>query len=121
VGRTLQIYIVSEGRDGVYFSEKGTPMVWQDVLPPDRCQLIELVDSSFVESFRVLVGADILVGSKSGMTHLAGVLGEQTKIVPCMWHSYRGASPVLELGDDINGHDLSEIARLTMAQCLRRL
>lgn len=119
-GRTLLIYICSEGRNGVYCSEKGTPLTWRDVLPLDRCQLIELIDSSFVESFRVLVGADILVGSKSGMTHLAGMLGEQTKIVPRMWHSYRGASPVLELGDAIHDHDLLEIARLTVAQCLRR-
>lgn len=119
-GRPLVIYIVSEGRDGMYCSEKGIPMVWRDILQADSCQLIELIDSPFVESFRVLVGADILVGSKSGMTHLAGMLGEQTKIVPRMWHSYRGASPVLELGDAIHDHDLLEIAHLTVAQWLRR-
>lgn len=112
-GRPVTIYIVSEGRDGVYCSDKGTPMVWSSVLHADRCDVVELIDRPFVESFRVLVGADILVGSKSGMTHLAGLLGEQLKIVPRMWHSYRGASSTLELGDALNEQDLEEIARRT--------
>lgn len=112
-GGPVTIYVVSEGRDGVYCSERGTPMAWSGVLPAGRCEVVELIDRPFVESFRVLVGADILVGSKSGMTHLAGLLGEQLKIVPRMWHSYRGASPVFELGDDISEQDLTEITRLT--------
>jgi hypothetical protein len=115
----LVIYIVSEGLDGQYCSEQGLPVVWQEILSRHRCSVVELIDRPFVESFRVLVGADILVGSKSGMTHLAGMLGEQTKFVPRMWHSYRGASRVLELGDEVSDGELAEIASLTMAQCLR--
>jgi hypothetical protein len=110
------IYVVSEGLDGRYCSEKGQPVRWQEVLPTERCKVIELIDHPFIASFRVLVGADILVGSKSGMTHLAGMLGEQTKFVPRMWHSYRGASKVLELDDDIGERDLAEIAHLTIAR-----
>lgn len=112
-GRSVTIYVVSEGRDGVYCSERGTPMAWSGVLQAGRCEVVELIDRPFVESFRVLVGADILVGSKSGMTHLAGLLGDQLKIVPRMWHSYRGASAVFELGDDLSEQDLVQIARLT--------
>jgi hypothetical protein len=109
----VTIYIVSEGREGLYCSENGTPTDWSGAFQADRCEVVELIDRPFVESFRALVGADILVGSKSGMTHLAGLLGEQLKIVPRMWHSYRGATQVLELGDDVSKQDLAEIARLT--------
>jgi hypothetical protein len=116
--RPVQVYIVSEGLDGRYCSEKGQVMRWQDVLPADRCRVVEMIDSPFVESFRVLVGADILVGSKSGMTHLAGMLGAQLKFVPHMWHSYRGASSLLELGDEIDEMMLAEVTRLTAAHCL---
>lgn len=116
--RPVVVYIVSEGLNGRYCSERGLAMDWQSVLPTDRCKVVELIDSPFVASFRVLVGADILVGSKSGMTHLAGMLGEQTKFVPRMWHSYRGASRVLELEDEINEKMLTELTRLTKAQCL---
>ncbi|WP_138515363.1 hypothetical protein [Rhodoferax bucti] len=112
--RPVVVYIVSEGLDGRYCSEKGQAVDWSNVLPADRCKIVELIDSPFVPSFRVLVGADILVGSKSGMTHLAGMLGEHTKFVPRMWHSYRGACRVFELGDDIDEQALAEIARLTM-------
>ncbi|MDT7521937.1 hypothetical protein RAE21_05860 [Rhodoferax sp. TBRC 17198] len=116
--RALSVYVVSEGLNGGYCSENGVPVNWHELLPPGRCKVIELIDSPFIESFRVLTGADILVGSKSGMTHLAGMLGGQTKFVPSMWHSYRGADGVLELGDALGQEDLQEIARLTSALCL---
>lgn len=116
--RHVVVYIVSEGLNGRYCSEKGQTLHWQDVLPVGRCTFVELIDSPFVASFRVLVGADILVGSKSGMTHLAGTRGKQTKFVPRMWHSYRGASRVLELEDEIGVEELTEVARLTTTQCL---
>ena len=116
--RPVVVYIVSEGVDGRYCSEKGEAVSWQQVLSENECKVVELIDSPFVVSFRVLVGADILVGSKSGMTHLAGMLGEQIKLVPHMWHSYRGASKVIELEDEIGERDLQEIERLTAAQCL---
>ena len=115
--RPMVVYIVSYGREGRYCSETGQAMDWSSALPSDRCQVIELIDRPFVESFRVLVGADILVGSKSGMTHLAGMLGSQTKLVPRMWHSYRGATSVLELADALADSDLAEVVRLTEAQC----
>lgn len=51
------------------------------------------------------------------MTHLAGMLGEHTKFVPRMWHSYRGATRVLELEEEIGEQALAEIARLTIAEC----
>lgn len=115
--RPMVVYIVSEGLEGHYSSEIGKAMDWSSVFPPGRCQVIELIDRPFVESFRVLVGADILVGSKSGMTHLAGMLGTQTKFVPRMWHSYRGATSVLELADVLTDRDMAEVVRLTEARC----
>lgn len=55
--RPVVVYIVSEGLDGRYCSEKGQVVDWQEVLPVDRCKVVELIDSPFVPSFRVLVAA----------------------------------------------------------------
>jgi len=33
------------------------------------------------------------------MSHLAGMLSKATKIMPKMWHSYRGATQLLEVSD----------------------
>lgn len=118
LGRPLVVFIVSEGLDGRYCSEIGQPKVWEEVLPRQKCRVVELIDQPFVESFRVLVAADILVGSKSGMTHLAGMLGDQTKFVPRMWHSYRGTARVLELGDELTSSELAEVERLTSESIL---
>lgn len=117
-GRPLAVFIVSEGLGGRYCSETGQPKVWEDVLPGQKCRVVELIDQPFVQSFRVLVGADILVGSKSGMTHLAGMLGDQIKLVPRMWHSYRGAPRVLELGDVLTGAELAAVEQLAAVTSL---
>ncbi|WP_296507205.1 hypothetical protein [Rhodoferax sp.] len=113
----IVVYVVSEGLDGHYCSEKGLVVDWNDLLPKNRCTVVELIDKPFVPSFRVLVSADILIGSKSGMTHLAGMLGGHIKFVPRMWHSYRGASSVLELDEEIDAQTMTEVARLTDTAC----
>jgi hypothetical protein len=111
--RPVTVYVVSEGVNGRYCSDRGVPVDWHELIPSARCEIKEMIDSPFIDSFRVLTGADILVGSKSGMTHLSGMLGEQIKFVPAMWHSYRGAKGVLELGDHLDQDDLNEIVQLT--------
>lgn len=67
---------------------------------------------NFLSVFRLMVHADILVGSKSGMKHLAGLLRDQIKQVPKMWNSYRGTSHVLELEDMLNAEEITKVSRL---------
>lgn len=109
---TVKVYIVSEGIDGRYCSERGQPFYWADALPKSKCQVREWIDKPFIDSFRLLVNCDVLIGSKSGMTHLAGMLGDQIKLVPRMWHSYRGTPHVLELDDQLKDADFARIAAL---------
>ena len=59
----------------------------------------EHIDTDFLSTFHHLLNADVLIGSKSGMSHLAGMLGKHIKIMPKMWHSYRGATQLLEVSD----------------------
>lgn len=100
--KRVAIYIFSEGKDNRYLSEKGNFINWTtDYLPNNTCDIFELIDHSFTSTFHHLLHADILIGSKSGMTHLAGMLGSQIKLAPRMWHSYRGAEKTLELTDSL--------------------
>jgi len=97
----IAIYIFSEGREGKYLSEEGLSISWKnDYLLNSSCEIFEFIDHSFVSTFHHLMNADVLIGSKSGMTHLAGMLGDQIKLVPKMWHSYRGAEKTLELSSN---------------------
>ena len=96
--KPLLIHIFSEGRNGQYISELGNPFSWREFFRYAPYDVTEHIDESFIEAFHCLMNADILIGSKSGMTHLAGMLGNQIKIAPTMWHSYRGANKVIEIG-----------------------
>jgi len=44
------------------------------------------------------------------MSHLAGMLGEQVKLMPHMWHSYRGSNKLLELPSSIDEIDHQAVA-----------
>jgi hypothetical protein len=95
--KNLAIHIFSEGKDGVYHSEIGVPFSWKTYFQNTPHEVHEHIDSDFMSSFHHLLHADLLIGSKSGMSHLAGMLNQQFKIMPKMWHSYRGANQLLEV------------------------
>lgn len=103
--KATAIHIYSEGRDGKYYSEHGTPFSWKEQYKNTPHEVHEHIDSDFLSTFHHLIHADILVGSKSGMSHLAGMLSENIKIMPTMWHSYRGAEKILELNDSDGASD----------------
>lgn len=100
-GSRLDITVLSEGFEGKYRSELGLDFSWKNALQHINCEIVEKIDHDFLESFDCMVGADVLIGSKSGMTHLAGLMNDNIKIVPRMWHSYRGSMQVIELEDNI--------------------
>lgn len=95
--KKIAIHIFSEGRNGIYHSENGGPFSWKTYFQNTAHEVHEHIDSDFMSSFHHLSHADLLIGSKSGMSHLAGILNQQTKIMPKMWHSYRGANQLLEV------------------------
>ncbi|MDH6153983.1 hypothetical protein M2124_000239 [Polynucleobacter sphagniphilus] len=107
--KKLAIHIYSEGKAGQYYSEMNEPFSWCAHLKDSGHEVYEHIDESFMSTFHHLLFADILIGSKSGMTHLAGMLGKQMKLVPKMWHSYRGAKNVIEVADDIKEFDKEHI------------
>jgi hypothetical protein len=109
--KPIAIHIFSEGRNGQYISENGLPFSWQDHFKATDFQVFEYIDTSFIDSFHHLLHADILIGSKSGMSHLVGMLGEQIKFMPEMWHSYRGANKILVLGNSIAEAESSAISK----------
>ena len=109
--KPIAIHIFSEGCDGQYYSESGSPFSWKDHFKTSNFEVAEYIDTSFIDTFHHLLHADILIGSKSGMSHLAGMLGEQIKVMPEMWHSYRGASKTLLLGDIITEAETSAITQ----------
>lgn len=104
--KRLHIVVLSEGVDGTYRSELGERFSWADALRHLDCEVVEKIDHDFSESFHEMVKADVLIGSKSGMTHLAGLMNDNIKLVPTMWHSYRGTRNVLELQDTIQPGEL---------------
>ncbi|WP_145954949.1 hypothetical protein [Polynucleobacter hirudinilacicola] len=93
----VAIHIYSEGKDGRYCSEAGVPFSWKEYFQNSGHEIHEYIDGDFMGTFHHLLHADLLIGSKSGMSHLAGMLGNQVKLMPEMWHSYRGANKLLEL------------------------
>ncbi len=109
VHQPLALHIFSEGRDGQYHSEEGVPFSWKDHFKDAKLEVTEYIDTSFMDTFHHLLYADVLIGSKSGMSHLAGMLGEQIKVMPQMWHSYRGASKTLQLGSHITEAEISAV------------
>jgi hypothetical protein len=113
----LHIMVLSEGRDGKYCSELGLDFSWQQALRQIDCDVVEKIDHDFMESFDQMVEADVLIGSKSGMSHLAGLMNDNIKLVPRMWHSYRGASRVIELEDALQTDVLeASLSALWMAK-----
>jgi hypothetical protein len=107
----LAIHIFSEGKDGQYHSENGTPFSWRAHFQDRPYAVYEHIDSDFMATFHHLLNADVLIGSKSGMSHLAGMLGKHIKIMPKMWHSYRGATQLLEVSDQETELHQDEIER----------
>jgi hypothetical protein len=99
--KPVAIHIFSEGKDGQYYSENGTPFSWKEHFKQLPYEVHEHIDSDFLSTFHHLINADILIGSKSGMSHLAGVLSEHIKLMPGMWHSYRGSEKILELAGSL--------------------
>jgi len=97
--KEIAIHIFSEGKDGQYHSENGIPFSWKTHFQNTPYEIHEHIDSDFMSTFHHLLNVDILIGSKSGMSHLAGMLGRHIKIMPKMWHSYRGATQLLEVSD----------------------
>jgi len=98
----LAIHIFSEGKHGLYQSEKGESFSWAQYFAYSGHPVIEHIDTPFLETFHHLLNADLFIGSKSGMTHLAGMLGNSVKLVPSLWHSYRGAQDLLEVPDTMD-------------------
>jgi hypothetical protein len=106
----IAIHIFSEGKDGQYHSETGAPFSWKEHFQNTGHEVHEHIDSDFMGTFHHLLHADILLGSKSGMSHLAGMLGVQVKLMPHMWHSYKGANQVLELPSSMSEIDQQAVA-----------
>jgi hypothetical protein len=106
----VAIHIYSEGKDGQYYSETGEPFSWKEHFQNTGHEVHEHIDRDFIGTFHHLIHATVLIGSKSGMSHLAGMLGDQVKLMPHMWHSYRGANQLLELPGSIGDNDKLAIA-----------
>jgi hypothetical protein len=95
----ISIHIFSEGVNGQYRTENGTPFSWKTEFSNKGFETHEHIDSNFLHTFHHLIQASVLIGSKSGMSHLAGMLSNQVKIMPKMWHSYKGTNHILEVSD----------------------
>lgn len=106
----IAIHIFSEGKEGQYYSERGNPFSWKEHFQNSGHDVYEHIDTDFKTTFHHLIYADVLIGSKSGMSHLAGMLGEQVKLMPHMWHSYRGSNKLLELPSSIDEIDHQAVA-----------
>ncbi len=78
--RPLSIHIFSEGKNGLYQSELGEAFSWVDFYAHTGHRVTEHIDTPFLETFHHLLNADLFIGSKSGMTHLAGMLGDSIKL-----------------------------------------
>jgi hypothetical protein len=101
LSKPVAIYIFSEGKDGQYYSENGAPFSWGEHFKQLPYEVHEYIDSDFLSTFHHLLNADILIGSKSGMSHLAGMLSKHIKLMPRMWHSFRGSEKILELAGSL--------------------
>ena len=112
--KPVAIHIFSEGKDGQYRSESGEPFSWKHYFNQTDYEIHEHIDSDFLSTFHHLMHADILIGSKSGMSHLAATLNTQVKLMPKMWHSYRGSKQLLELPNST--HELDRASILAAVQ-----
>jgi len=91
------IHVISEGNDARYVDENGLPSTAFERLGDALATPVTMrVARPFLDDFHHLVCADVLIGSRSGMSHLAAVLSDGLKIAPRMWHSYRGVDHVME-------------------------
>jgi len=125
----IAIYIFSEGRDGIYHSESGQAVSWKAYFQNTPHEVHECIDSDVMSSFYYLLNADILIGSKSGMSHLAGLLNQQMKIMPKMWYAYRGANRLLEVSglpselsqDQIKSHLQGDAVVTELQRVIQRL
>jgi hypothetical protein len=111
-GCYLHIVVLSEGLNGTYSSELGREFSWEHALQHLDCDLVQKIDHDFMDSFHDMVEADVMIGSKSGMTHLAGLMSDHIKVVPKMWHSYRGTEHVIELNDTFTDAELEACLEL---------
>ncbi len=111
IHQPLTIHIFSEGKNGVYQSETGEPFSWTHYFAQSGCLVLEHIDAPFLKTFHHLLRADYLIGSKSGMTHLAAMLGNSVKLVPSMWHSYRGADYLFEIPDILDASSKEAITQ----------
>jgi hypothetical protein len=100
--KPLAIHIFSEGKNGHYQSELGEAFSWIDYYAHTGHRVTEHIDTPFLETFHHFLNADLFIGSKSGMTHLAVMLSNSVKLVPSLWHSYRGAPDLLEVSDTMD-------------------
>ncbi|WP_162785437.1 hypothetical protein [Polynucleobacter necessarius] len=107
----LAIHIFSEGKEGQYHSENGQAFSWKEYFKDSPYEVHEHIDSNFMSTFHHLLHADLLIGSKSGMSHLAGMLSSQVKIMPHMWHSYRGTNQLIEVAGTESELDSEAIAK----------
>jgi len=109
------VRIYSEGMNGKYCDESGQVKSWASMLadcgPAVRVE--EWVDAPFMDTFHQMASSEILIGSRSGMTHLAALISDGAKIVPDFWHSYRGMHNCLVIEDLIDDRACQEIANLT--------
>jgi hypothetical protein len=108
ITKPIAIHIYSEGKNGIYQSEKGMPFSWKEYFANTPYDVKEYIDSDFKSTFHDLLNADILIGSKSGLSHLTAMLGDQIKLMPYMWHSYKGTKKVIELSN--SGQELDHQA-----------
>ncbi|QWD64301.1 hypothetical protein [Polynucleobacter sp. MWH-UH2A] len=118
MNKPIAIHIFSEGKNGQYYSENGAPFSWKEHFRNFPLEVHENIDSDFKSTFHHLLNADILIGSKSGMSHLAGMLGKHAKIMPTMWHSYRGATNLIEVSDLQTTLNLDAI-QYHLQQCIK--
>jgi len=111
----VSLVILSEGINGQYCSEHGEKFSWSNRFQSDQVNVIEMIDAPFNESFHHMKNSKILLGSKSGMSHLAGMLNGGIKVVPKMWHSYRGSNSVVEIDDHELESKLMEVKVLLLS------
>jgi hypothetical protein len=91
------LLILTDGLNGNAVSDKGDLSRWE--LKLDDLQFKEIsikTAGPFLEDFHAMVSSDLLIGSRSGMSHLAANLGSGIKLMPEFWNSYRFAHSVIE-------------------------
>lgn len=116
--KKISLAIISEGVNSQYRSECGEVFSWTKRFQSNRVKVIEMIDAPFNESFHHMKSSKILIGSKSGMSHLAGILNEGIKIMPKMWHSYRGTNLAIEIEDNELEPKLVEVQKMLLSNLI---